>query len=435
MAGIGGVGMSALAEALLDQGCAVTGSDRAFDQGQQLDSLDVLQRAGVRLVPQDGSGITAETRALAVSTAIEQDNPELAAAGRHGVEVIHRAAMLARLAVGRRLIAVTGTAGKTSVTGMVGHLLERAGWDPTVVNGGIVLNWAGPARLGNVRKGGGEWWVIEADESDRSLLQFRPDVAIITNVSKDHFELSEVVQLFGRFAAQVREPIVAGRGVGAQLGLSVCEPPAGVSRIGDRWTFTLDDVEFRVPMPGRHNAENALLAVYLCRRMGIPAGVLGAALEAFRGIHRRLEVVGERNGIRVVDDYAHNPAKLAASWRAVAETAARVHGYWRPHGFGPLALMKDELVDSFAGVVRPDDRLYVLPVFYAGGTAQRTVTSEDLVLALRSRGVPVSLVADYGELERAVRPTAKAGDTILGMGARDPELPRFARRLADLLAS
>ena len=428
VSGVAGVGMSALAEALLDQGWTVTGSDRSHDQGLELEVLRKLQRQGVRLVRQDGSALAAATKALAVSTAIEGDNPEVAAANRLGVEIVHRAEMLSRLAAGKRVVAVTGTAGKTTITGLLGFLLEQAGLDPTVVNGGIVLDWAGPDRLGNVRRGGSDLWVLEADESDRSLLRFHPQHAILSNVSKDHFELAEVERLFRTFAGQVSGTLVAGRGVGAGLGLVtrevVIEP---VIREG-RWTFTWAGREFEVALPGRHNAENAALAVAMCEVLGADLDRVAAALPRFRGVHRRLERVGERNGVAVIDDYAHNPAKIAASWRAVAETARHVHGYWRPHGFGPLALMKDELADAFASVCKPGDRLYLLPVFYAGGTANPTITSEDFADLLRTHGVVAEAVSDYGVLAERLS-TAQAGDSILGMGARDPELPLFARRL------
>ena len=148
VSGVAGVGMSALAELLLDQGWRVTGSDRSHDQGLALEVLQKLQRQGIELVPQDGAALTAQTQALAVSTAIEEDNPEVIAARRLGVEIVHRAEMLARAAAGKRVVAVTGTAGKTTITGLLGYLLEQSGQDPTVVNGGIVLDWAGPARLG-----------------------------------------------------------------------------------------------------------------------------------------------------------------------------------------------------------------------------------------------------------------------------------------------
>lgn len=429
VSGVAGVGMSALAEALLDQGWRVTGSDRSHDQGMTLEVVQKLQRQGVTLVPQDGRGLTAQTRALAVSTAIEDDNPEVAAARRLGVELVHRAEMLARLAAGQRVVAVTGTAGKTTITALLGYLLEQAGADPTVVNGGVVLDWAGPQRLGNVRRGASDLWVLEADESDRSLLRFHPEHAILSNVSKDHFELAEVQKLFRTFAAQVRGTIVAGPGVGGCLDIKTTAVEV-VPRMADgRWSFRWAGRKFEVSLPGRHNAENAALAVAMCEVLGIDLDRVAACLPRFRGVHRRLERVGERGGVAIIDDYAHNPAKIAASWRAVAETATHVHGYWRPHGFGPLALMKDELAESFAQVCRPGDHLYLLPVFYAGGTANKTITSDEFAALLRARGVAAEAVADYPVLAERLA-AAKPGDAILGMGARDPELPLFARRLA-----
>lgn len=434
VSGVAGVGMSALAEALLDQGWAVTGSDRSHDQGLVLEVLQKLQRQGVKLVPQDGSALTAQTTALAVSTAIEKDNPEVAAANRLGVEIVHRAEMLARLAAGKRVVAVTGTAGKTTITGMLGFLLEQAGLDPTVVNGGVVLDWSGPDRLGNVRRGQSDLWVLEADESDRSLLRFHPEHAILSNVSKDHFELEEVQKLFHTFAGQVRGTLVAGPGVGRSLDIKTTEVNVEPRIAGGRWTFRWAGREFVVSLPGRHNAENAALAVVMCEVLGADLDRVAAALPTFRGVHRRLERVGERNGVAVIDDYAHNPAKIAASWRAVAETARHVHGYWRPHGFGPLALMKDELADSFAAVCKPGDRLYLLPVFYAGGTANKTITSDEFAALLRERGVRAEAVPDYTVLAERLA-VAQRGDAILGMGARDPELPLFARRMAGAGAS
>lgn len=430
VAGVGGVGMSALAELLLATGCDVSGSDRTVDQGGKSEAVETLRAAGLRLTPQDGSAITAATKALAVSTAIESDNPELLAARRLNVEVVHRAALLARLSAGKRVVAITGTAGKTTVTALVGYLLEQSGFDPTVVNGGIILNWRSSSRLGNVRVGKSDLWILEADESDRSLLQFHPAHAIITNISKDHFELEEVQTLFRQFAAQVSGFVVAGSGVGKVIGRSTIEPPIELDRDKEGWAFTHEGTRFAPLMPGWHNAENAKLAVILCRKLGADLGALQSALARFGGVHRRLEMLGRFKGARVIDDYAHNPAKIAASWLAAAETSERVLGYWRPHGFAPLALMHEELVEALAGVMRPRDRLFVLPVYYAGGTAKRSMDSGDFVAALNERGLAAELVADYPALRVRLDAEAAYTSTILGMGARDPELPRFARQLA-----
>jgi UDP-N-acetylmuramate--alanine ligase len=429
IAGVGGVGMSALAELLLALGYQVSGSDRTLDQGGHAEAVECLVRAGLRVYPQNGAGLTPATKALAVSTAIEADNADLRAAQRLGVEVVHRAALLARLAEGRRVIAVAGTAGKTTVTALVGWMLEQAGFDPTVVNGGVVLNWRGPARLGNVRVGASDWWVLETDESDRSLLRFYPTHALVTNISRDHFELGEVRALFRRFAGQVSGTVVAGPGVAQWLDRAAVEPAIRLERAEDVWRIDVDGAEFETRMPGRHNAENAALAAAMCRELGVGADDIRDALARFRGVHRRLEVVGAFRGARVIDDYAHNPMKIAASWRAAAEAGGRVLGWWRPHGFAPLALMRDDLVAALAETMAPDDRIFVLPVYYAGGTTNRVVTSDDLVNMLRARGIGAALVQDYDELLARLSETARPGDTLLGMGARDPELPRFARRL------
>ena len=436
LVGIAGVGMSALAQALLNAGARVSGSDRFFDQGRgDLDVLQTLARAGVRLTPQDGSGLSADLAGVVVSTAVEADNPDLQAAQRLGVPVLHRAEMLAKLAAGQRVLAVAGTAGKTTVTGLLGHLLTELGADPTVVNGGNVINWQRPEATGSVRRGGSPLWVLEVDESDRSLLRFAPDWAIVTNISKDHFELDEVIALFRQFAGQVRTGILCGPGVADQLrpaGLTAAlhEPPGAVFQDTRGWGFQLDGVEFPSPLPGRHNAENALLAAALCLRLGYAPEQLRQPLAHFQGIQRRLECVGVLRGARIYDDYAHNPAKIAAAWRAVAPPQGRVFGIWRPHGYGPLALMFQDLAATFAAVGRPGDRIFILPVFYAGGTAKPTASAEQLVAEQRKRGLAAEAVPDYAALEARLRTEVGPGDAVLCMGARDPDLPRFARRLA-----
>ncbi|HBA83163.1 MAG TPA: hypothetical protein DCZ95_03620 [Verrucomicrobia bacterium] len=440
LAGVAGVGMSALAQALVDEGHRVTGSDRFWDQGERLEIFDQLTAGGVQLVPQDGSSLTAQTTGLVFSTAIEQDNPEIEAARRLGVPLLHRARMLAGLTAGKRCIAIAGTCGKTTVTGMVGWIFECLGEDPHVVNGGAVLNWRSASRVGNVRSGSSNLWIVEVDESDRSLLNFSPDWAILTNISKDHFELEEVEDLFRKFAVQVRQGIVCGEGVpgilrnkqaGAfpELYESAIEPVLH----GEGYRFAFKGMDFDVPLAGEHNARNAAAAVLLCDRMGKDLTVVREALKSFKGIQRRLEKVGVGRGVTVLDDYAHNPAKIKAAWSAVRPFSKGVHGVWRPHGFGPLASMMEELTDAFADVCRPGDELAVLPVFYAGGTAHRAVSSQDLATRLVGRGVSARVVDDYETLEEELAAKAAPGDVVLCMGARDPRLPLFARRLVDRL--
>jgi UDP-N-acetylmuramate-alanine ligase len=424
LVGIGGVGMSAVAQALLDAGTPVSGSDRLLDGGDATDTLQRLRGQGVALFPQDGSGVTAATARLVVSTAIEDDNADLVAARRLGIPVVHRAAQLAELARGRRLIAVTGTCGKSTVTAMIGWLLQETGFDPAVVNGASVVGWDGDGRIGSVRHGSGPWFVVEADESDRSLMVFEPEHAVITNASADHFALAETVTLFDRFRARVRGTVIDGAEAGNPT------EPTALTLDGWAGRFEFEGVRFTVPLPGRHNVVNAWHAVRLCRVLGAPAAALAAALATFGGVERRLQRVGVYGGATVIDDYAHNPEKLAAAWTTLAACFPRVVAVWRPHGYGPLRKMMEDLTAMFARVVRPTDALLVLPVYDMGGSADRSVNGSHLVERLAARGVParnvVSLEAAADEMTAAAAP----GTALVTFGARDPGLPRLARRLS-----
>lgn len=425
VSGIGGVGMSALAQALLDQGVGVTGSDRLLDRGDLTDALACLRRQGVRLFAQDGSGVVPETVRLVVSTAIEADNPEMVRAKERNVPVVHRAAELARLAEGHTLIAVTGTCGKSTVTAMLGCLLEGAGFDPFVVNGAAVAGWdAGGTRIGSVRDGG-TWMVIEADESDKSLMTFHPQHAVITNASADHFGLSETRSLFAGFRARVPGVVIDG--------LEESGGPAGVRLEGWNGFFTFEGTEYCVPLPGFHNVFNAWHAVRMARALGAEAAKLAAALRGFGGVERRLQRVGAFQHAAVIDDYAHNPEKLAAAWTTLAAAfPAGVCAVWRPHGYAPLRKMLEGLVTVFARVCRPEDQLILPPVYDAGGTADRSISSDVLASQLREKGVKVLSVQDLSEAEVAMRAYARPDTALVTFGARDPGLPRLAKRLAGL---
>lgn len=427
LAGVAGVGMSALAEFLLGRGCRVTGSDRDLDSGRDLPVFLTLRRAGVGLRPQDGSGVRERPDALVVSSAIEGGNPDLDEAGVLGVPVVHRAHLLAEAAKGMDCVAVAGTSGKTTVTGMIGWILEQAGRDPTVVNGGSVIGWAGDDRTGSVRMGKSGTFVVEADESDRSLLEFDPARAVITNMSKDHFGEEETRALFDAFRERVTGAVICGEGDhGSLRGFDPAITAEGCS-------FSHGGESFAIGLPGRHNAENALLSAVLCETMGVGSADSAAALAGFRGIARRLQTVGRVSGVTVVDDYAHNPAKIRAAWNALAPYYERVTAVWRPHGYGPLAAMMEDLVALFTSLLRAGDALCVLPVYDAGGTADRSIRADALVERLAGQGVNALAVDGFDEAERLVVQTCSRGSVALVMGARDPDLPGFCARLVSSL--
>ncbi len=406
--------MNGLAQlAALSMG-SVTGSDRAYNPDSKL--FQALEKLGMRIYPQDGSGISSTTTHVVYSTAIESDNPDLAIAKRRGLPLLHRAEFLKKLIGNDALIAIAGTAGKTTTTGLLGWIFEYLGQDPSVYNGAGVLNWKTAATPGNIRKGSSRLWIIEADESDKSLLNFHPTHSIITNISKDHYELDELHGLFNEFRRQTSGIIIDG----------ISEPRPG----NQPNTFIFEELEFEIPMIGKHNLENAFCVVRLCAKLGLDLKRVREAMSKFKGIERRLEVAGQVDGITIIDDYAHNPAKISAALSAVAETAHGVHAYWRPHGFTPLFQNADELVDVFARHWKINGGMvYILPVYYAGGTVNKKMTSTDLVERLETAGVPAMLVPDYYALQHELEQRARPGDAILGMGARDPELPLFAKRL------
>lgn len=412
--------MSALAQALVGAGMRVTGSDRYLDAGDPLPVIAQLRAAGVTFVAQDGRAVTHDTCAVVLSTAIEGDNPDVQAAVRLGVPRLHRSMVLAGLTTGKRCIAVTGTSGKSTVTGMIGWILDVAGFDPVVINGAPVLNWADAERVGNYRDGKSAWCVIEADESDRSLLNYAPQWGVITNASRDHFEMDETLRLFAAFRAKVTQGVVS----------TLDEPTlltgARIAPGRDGVIIETAGLHCTVPLMGAHNGENAVIAATLCRRMGIDAATVVKGLETFRGVARRLERIGTARGVLVVDDYGHNPAKIRAAWESLAPHAARVFGIWRPHGFGPLRSMLDDLTETFATVCRPDDRLFVLPVYDVGGTADRSVHAGVLVERLRARGVQAA-VAEVTNLPEQLAGAVGPGDVVVTMGARDPHLTDLAR--------
>ena len=422
LVGIGGVGMSALAQAYLDAGHAVSGADRTLRVGgTRTPVLDALAAQGVRLSPDDGSGVDAATEQLVVSTAIEDANPDLAAARARGIPVVHRAAALSELLSARKLVAVAGTCGKSTVTAILGHVLVECGFDPLVVNGAQVVGWdANGTRVGSVRNGAGEYAVAEVDESDKSLTAFHPYAAIVTNASADHYSKEEMDSVFDEFIRDIPGPVIDGRMGDEAAGRRF---PQGEEAIAS------------FPMPGAHNRANARLALAMACALGADPAQAGAALASFPGVERRLQrvgalVCGDRQ-VAVYDDYAHNPEKLHAMWPTLAEAYPRgVAAVWRPHGYGPLRKMMDALAEMFRGVLRPQDALVLLPVYDAGGTADRSVNSDALAARLADASGAVALVNDLKEAESYLRARADAFGAIVTAGARDPGLPVLARRLA-----
>jgi UDP-N-acetylmuramate--alanine ligase len=438
-AGVGGSGMSALAQFQAMLGGHVSGSDRGFDRGERPDARAQLERLGISIVPQDGSGARGDCAAVVVSTAVEDTVPDVAEARRRDLPIIHRSEMLANWVSEFRSLAIAGTSGKSTVVAMTFEILRAAGRDPSVITGGELVCLQREGLWGNAWAGKSDLLVIEADESDGSLVRYRPAVGVALNLSRDHKPESEVAVLFATLRERTREVFVCGEddalGALRQDAFTFGFGPAAAVRgteveLGpDGSSFTVDRVRFSLPVPGKHNVENALAAIACCRTVGAELREMVEPLAAFAGVARRFQSLGIAHGVEVVDDFAHNPAKIAAALATAQRRGARVLAVYQPHGYGPTRFLREDLVETFANGLRPEDRAIWLEVFYAGGTAVRDFSSEDITTQISERGRHAEFAASREALVERLAKLARSGDLILFMGARDPSLTALAKQV------
>jgi UDP-N-acetylmuramate--alanine ligase len=451
--GVGGSGMTPLALIILAAGGRVEGSDRALDQGRNAERFDFLRARGVVLHPQDGSGVTRPGQTLVTSAAVEETIPDVQAARRIGAAITTRARLLAELFNSAALsVGVAGTSGKSTTVGMLGWVLHRAGKRPTIMNGADMKNFIDAGSpFASARIGTGELFVSEVDESDGSIAHFAPRIAVVNNISLDHKSLDELRSLFRDFTAKAQTVVlnldnaetaalladVKPRQAmtyslnAAQADLVASAPvrsPTGIT-FQVKARATGEAVEVVLNVPGLHNVANALAALSAATACGVPLAAAAAYLGEFSGIRRRLEVVGSANGITVVDDFAHNPDKIAATLDTVHAFPGRLLLMFQPHGYGPLRLMRDALVECFASKMRDEDVLVMPEPVYFGGTVDRSVGSGDIVRDIERRGRKAFAFPDRGACGDMLVKLARPGDRIVIMGARDDTLSQLAREL------
>ena len=432
------------------RGAEVRGSDRSRDQGRSTEKFAWLEAKGIRLFAQDGSGIESADQTLVASAAVEATVPDVARASDLGCPRITRAELNAAFfnAAAAR-IGVGGTSGKSTVTGMIGWILHRAGRNPTVMNGAVMRNFArGDEAFASALIGGTDAYISEVDESDGSIALYNPTIAVVTNISLDHKSLAELHGLFGDFVRKAAHPIV-----NADDPESAPLLGSGAIRFGFDESADVRGVDFRaepfgshfgviaggsrhdcfIRMPGRHNAANALAAIAATRAAGVPVAESVAALADFTGLARRYEVIGTARGVTVIDDFAHNPDKVAATLAAVATQPGRALLFFQPHGYGPLRQMGKELAASFASGMRTHDRLWVCDPVYFGGTVDRSTGSEAFVADIATHGARATYLATREECAAAMLAEAREGDRILILGARDDTLTEFAGEILSRL--
>lgn len=438
--GIGGVGMSALAQLHAMGKDEVTGSDRLISKGYTDMALwDYLKKLGVKLFPQDGSGIDETTELVILSSAIEEDNPELQKARALNIPTMHRSELLAKHVATHRTIAVSGTSGKSTTTAMVYDILAFAGLQPSVITGAAILSLQKEQGVfGNVYKGTSDLLVIEADESDGSIVKYKPYLGLCLNLQKDHKEIEILQGYFKEFVSHCKtaiinaeEPNLQAIAPGAKtFGLSYGDiHPTEIKVDGFGSDFTIQGQPFRLQVPGLHNVANATAAVAAALELGVDLETCAKALHKFQGIARRFASIGSYDKIEVVDDFAHNPHKLAATIAAAHLRGKRVLAFYQPHAFTSIKLLTNEFVESFARSIGPNDHLWLTEVYYPGGTIPQGVTCRTVYEGLKARGVNVSYDGCREHLLAEMAAAAQPGDIMLVLGARDPTLTDFARKL------
>jgi len=447
--GIGGIGMSGIAEVMHQLGYRVQGSDASDSY-----VVEKLRKQGIPVSIGHSPDNLGDAAVVVCSTAIKETNPEVQSAAERRLPRVRRAEMLAELMRMQKTVAIAGTHGKTTTTSMIAALLDSGGLDPTVINGGIINRYGSNARLGK-----SEWWVIEADESDGSFLRLDGTIAVVTNIDPEHLEhygdfdavkdafveFVENVPFYGlavlcvdhpevqNIIGRVRDRRIVTYGFSALADVradNVAPVPGGsrfdaviLGREGER--RTIEDVQ--VPIPGRHNVQNALAAIAVAIELGISDEQIVTGFQRFDGVKRRFTRVGEVGGAVVIDDYAHHPTEIRAVLAAAREGAeGRVIAVMQPHRYTRL----EALMDDFQSAFNDADVVFVAPVYAAGEEPLDGVDSNTLVEGLRAKGHRmVRAVSDLEDLCKALRDLAAEGDMVICMGAGD--ITKWAAALAD----
>lgn len=445
--GIAGTGMSALAQYMAGLGKRVSGSDRYFSTGSFDDVQTKLQLAGIRCFKQDGEGITTDTELVVTSAAVEDNVIEVQKAKQLGIPIVKRSELLAVIVKSRSTIAVGGTSGKSTTSAMLFEILKYAEREPGIISGAGLVSLMKEGKIGNAETGKGEWLIIEADESDGSIVQYEAEIGVVLNIDKDHQEIDALMDIFDVFKRNTKETFVVNRShpLAAKLSRDIktdfsADRSSGAGYIATGFKqdgldieFLINGIPFSLHTLGRHNMENALAAVAVAGILDIDLPTCAAALEKYEGIYRRHQVIGNKHGVWLIDDYAHNPVKCAASIAACQYVAPKVIAWFQPHGYGPTRFLRHDFVKEIAAVLRPSDEIWMSEIFYAGGTAVKDISANDLISDLKALGKKAFFTARREDFFESMRDHLTDNCVLLLMGARDPSLDAFARTVWEAL--
>lgn len=444
--GVAGVGMSAIAQYLAGIGKDVSGSDRYFTEGEPNKTKEQLEAEGIKCFAQNGSGISEKTDLIVVSTAIEDTVYEVQKAKELNIPIIKRSQLLAIIADSKKTIAVAGTSGKSTTSAMLFQILEDAKMQPSIISGAGLTRIIKEGKIGNAFVGEGEWLIIEADESDGSVVQYKPEIGLLLNIDKDHQEIEELIELFTVFRNNTKGLFVVnqsntlGRNLSANThsDFGFESDVAGYdvkdfTQAGFEIQFKIKNHNFKMNAIGRYSAENAAAAVSVANQIGVDLETCASSLSAYEGIYRRQQILGQKKGVWVIDDYAHNPAKCAASIKACQPLADKVIAWFQPHGYGPTRFLRKDFVEEISEALRPQDEIWMSEIFYAGGTAVKDISANDLIEDIKQKGKKANFVENRDLLVENLRPHLDENTVLLLMGARDPGLEAFCKRVFEEL--
>lgn len=436
--GIAGSGLSAIAGFMADKGHIIAGSDRAFDLDPGHPLKERFNTAGITIVPQDSSGIDNTFDFAVFSTAVEPDRPEVIRAGELGVPVRTRPDYLAEITASFNTIAVSGTSGKSTASGMLAFLMARLGLAPNFISGGRVKQFKTSSHPGNSLVGDSDYLVIEACESDGTIVNYKPQHSIILNLAFDHHSIEKTSAMFEILMENTKGNIILNADDGNLNKIAARDAVTfSINNESDykaeqieynpfSTDFTLKGTRFSLSLPGRYNLYNALSCIAFLSGIRISMEDIAAVLPEFQGIDRRFDIYLNNGERLVIDDYAHNPHKISSLMETVRRLGDQVCYIFQPHGFGPTRLMKREYIETFIANLRDTDHLILLPIFYAGGTAAKDISSNDLAREIKSAGKSVEVV----EKRTDILDRINEYKVYVVFGARDETLAEFAKEIS-----
>ena len=446
---IGGSGMSALAQVLKYKNNDVCGSDRSFDQNKDQKNKLSLQSIGIKIYPQDGSMIDKDTSVLYASTAVEDTIADIKKAKQLNIPIKHRSDLLEEIFSSYAYnIAIGGTSGKSTVTAMIGYILDKAQKKPLVINGALLKNYEHTKGIPNVILNNGKYCVIEADESDGSIQKYTPYISVINNISLDHKSIEELQALFKNFAIKAKHGVVYNGDCqyssilknthSNSISFSIEKSSAdfyahNIKAVPDGTLYTYDNKEYKLNLIGKFNVANAMCAIATCSLVGINPHTSCKILEEFLGTKRRLEILGKKNNITVIDDFAHNPDKINASISALKSYKGRIIVMFQPHGFAPMRMMGKQIIESIAKHFDSNDTLLIPEIFFAGGSVTRDISSKDLVEYAKTLKINAHFFENRQDIKQFILQNLAPNDRIILMGARDNSITDFGFEILENL--